>query len=394
MRFADRTEGINSSFIRDILKLTKQKDIISFAGGLPNASLFPLQNFEKAASDILSDDKLGREALQYGESAGYSKLKEIIARSYKEKDNLEIDPELIIITNGSQQALDLIGKVFINEGDKVIVENPTYLAALQSLQFYKPQFIPVSLSDVGPNTAELSQTNDAKIFYAIPNFQNPTGITWSDELRAQVGEIAKDKNIILVEDDPYGEIRFEGERQTPILKFYKNTIMLGSFSKILAPGLRLGWAIAPDKEVYDKLLLAKQSADLHTSQFTQMIAVKFYEDFDAQNHIEKISKVYKKGKDAMITALQNCMPEIRFTNPEGGMFLWVTFDEKVDSVELLKYAISEKVAFVPGVPFYAKSPSRNTARLNFTNTDTKGIDTGMQRLSQAYKKYMSDMTNL
>ena len=390
MQFAKRVEGINSSFIRDILKLTKQKEIISFAGGLPNASLFPIDDFKNAANSILSEEVLGRVALQYGESAGYDKLREIIADSYKKKDNLDIDPNRIIITNGSQQALDLIGKVFINNKDKVAVESPTYLAALQAMQFYKPEFVPVSLEENGPNISEFESVEGVKLFYAIPNFQNPTGLTWTNEIREQIGEIARKKNIVLIEDDPYGEIRFEGERQRPLLAFCENTILLGSFSKILAPGLRLGWVVAPNKEIYEKLLLAKQSADLHTSQFTQLIAVRFYENFDAQKHIEKISARYKQGKDAMLSALKDELPSISLTNPQGGMFLWATFDESVNSVDFLKYAIEEKVAFVPGEPFYAKDPRQNTARLNFTNASIEDIKEGVLRLKRAYEKYMAD----
>ncbi len=389
MQFAKRSEGINSSFIRDILNLTKNKDIISFAGGLPNPELFPTDEFASAAENILKDPKLSKEALQYGQSAGYRPLIEIIAKSYKIKDNLDIDPDLILITNGSQQGLDLISKIFINEKDRVLLEGPTYLAALQSMQFYRPEFYSVQLEKDGPKKESLnSAPKDSRLFYCIPNFQNPSGISWSNEKRKLVADFAASQGILLVEDDPYGEIRFEGERPLPLKTFYDNTIMLGSFSKILAPGLRLGWIIAPNKEFFEKLLLAKQAADLHTSQFTQMIAAKFYENFDSQAHIEKISQVYKKQKDVLVKALREYLPDFRFNDIQGGMFLWGSFPGEIDTLLLLDFAVKEGVAYVPGIAFFAKDfQKHNFARLNFSNSQEEDIILGVRRLKKAYEKY-------
>ncbi len=396
--FARRTEGINASFIRDILKLTKEKNIISFAGGLPNAELFPSARFDEAAHAILSSENTARQALQYGESAGYKPLREIIAKSYKEKDNLDIDPNLIIITNGSQQALDLLGKIFLDKNDNVLIESPTYLAALQAFSFYEPNYLELELQNDGPQIDKLNEilnsTENIKLFYAVVNFQNPSGITWTNEKRQKVADILQrtNKNIYFIEDDPYGEIRFEGKRQKPMRYFYKNTILLGSFSKILAPGLRLGWVIAPDEEVFQKILLAKQAADLHTSEFTQMIAAEFYKNFNAQEHINKISSVYKKQKECMIESLKKYFKEqIRFTNPEGGMFLWVEFDEDINSLDLLKLSIQNGVAFVPGEPFYAVNKKTNTARLNYTNACCDVIEEGVKRLKRAFDSYIKTL---
>ncbi len=387
--FAKRTKKIDSSFVRDILKLTAKSDIISFAGGLPNPELFPTKEFEKSASSILSNEQTARHALQYGQSAGYKPLQEIIARSYKQKDDLDIDPELIIITNGSQQGLDLLAKVLLEKGDKVALEAPTYLAAIQSLQFYEPEFIGIELEQDGPKESALHYVKDAKIFYAIVNFQNPSGITWSNEKRSMLADFARQHGILLVEDDPYGEIRFEGERQKPLKSFYEETVMLGSFSKILAPGLRLGWIIAPNKKIFEKLLLAKQASDLHTSQFTQMIVSKFYENFDTQAHIEKISASYKENRDTMMRELELLLPSVKYSRPEGGMFLWIEFENDTDTRKLLEYAMQEQVAFVPGEAFFAiaENKPKNFARFNFTNASEEEIKDGIKRLARAYERY-------
>ncbi len=386
--FSKRVDGIDSSFIRDILKLTKSRDIISFAGGLPDPELFPTEEFAHAAQTILSNRQSAKEALQYGPSPGYEPLLEIISKSYDKKDNLKIDPNLIIITNGSQQALDLIAKIFINEGDGVLIENPTYLAAIQSLSFFKPKFYPVDTESDGPTLSSLPEAVGAKMFYTIPNFQNPSGVTWSNSKRQAIADYAQRENLILIEDDPYGEIRFAGERQKPLKTFYEKTILLGSFSKILAPGLRLGWMIAPDREIYEKLILAKQAADLHTSQFTQMIAAEFYKHFDAQGHIDKIAESYKSRKETMQEALGEQLPDLMLSNPEGGMFLWASFPDDVDTQELLEFAVKEGVAFVPGVAFSCqKGGLKNSARLNFTNADHDQIIEGVKRLKRAYEKY-------
>ncbi len=391
--FAKRTNKIDSSSVRDILKLTAKSDIISFAGGLPNPELFPTDEFEKAASSILSDSASARQALQYGQSAGYDPLRQVIARSYLEKDKLEIDPELIIITNGSQQALDLLAKVFIEKGDKIALEAPTYLAAIQALQFYEPSFLEFALEQDGPDLSTLERAKGAKMLYTIVNFQNPSGITWSNEKRQLVADFAKENDVLLVEDDPYGEIRFEGERQKPLKSFYENTVMLGSFSKILAPGLRLGWLIAPNKEIFEKLLLAKQASDLHTSQFTQMIASKFYESFDAQAHIEEISAHYRVNRDAMMRELKLLLPSVKYSRPEGGMFLWLEFEKSCDTKKLLDFALQEQVAFVPGDAFFAnrKSVAKNFARLNFSNANEDDIKEGVMRFARAYDRYKNEV---
>ena len=386
MKFAKRADKIDSSFVREILKLASNSDIISFAGGLPNPNLFPSQAFRKASEDILSNPKMAQIALQYGESAGFYALREEIAKTYKQKDNLDIDPDLIIITTGSQQALDLIAKIFINKNDTVLLESPTYLAAIQAFQFYEPKFDTISLTETGPNINEL-EPKSGKLFYTIPNFQNPSGVTWNTNTRKFVADWAYKENVIIIEDDPYGEIRFSGKRQPTLKSFNDDVILLGSFSKILAPGLRLGWIIAPNKDWFDKLILAKQASDLHSSQFTQLITWKFYKDFDSQKHIKELSNFYSKQKELLIKEIEAHIPEISLNNPEGGMFLWGELPIGYDSVELLKIAIEQRVAFVPGIPFYINDIKDNTMRLNFSNSSLQDIKDGVRRLKRSVDIY-------
>ncbi len=390
MKFAKRTDGLESSVIRDILALASKQDIISFAGGLPNSDFFPIDEMEKAASNILSDPESAKVALQYGESSGFEPLRKLIAETYIAKDLLDIDYKKIIITNGSQQALDIIAKIFIDTDSTVLVERPTYLAALQSFSFYTRRFQDCRLEQDGPCLKSLKGCSDADIFYTIPNFQNPSGITWSNSKRQAVAEWATQNNILLIEDDPYGELRFEGERCKSLKHYSKNVILLGSFSKILAPGLRLGWMIMPDTESYEKALLVKQAGDLHSSFFTQLIIYEFYRNFDSQAHIKRISEKYKEQRDIMVRAIKKYMPNLEFVVPQGGMFLWVRFNSRIDSKELLSYALARGVAFVPGVAFYINEKKSSDARINFSNVNADKIEDGIYRLSLALADYVKD----
>ncbi len=388
-------DNVPPSFLREIFSVIQDPSIISFAGGLPNPELFPLQAFEQAAQKVLSEQ--GKIALQYAGSEGYLKLREYICNQYKKKEGMDVTPDQILITNGSQQALDLIGKVLINNGDTVALESPTYLAAIQSLSLYGATFTDVHLEGDGPDIkklAEIIKEKHPKILYCIPNFQNPTGITWSEEKRKAVAKLLKDTNTLFIEDDPYGEIRWSGKRPTTMTTLVDNAVLLGSFSKTVAPGLRLGWIYTKDAELYNKLYIAKQAADLHTSTFNQYVLYEYLAQGTSDEHIDKIAQIYKKQKDTLSKALNKYLPDVLQTNPDGGMFLWLTFPKWVDTHELFKVAITKKVAFVPGFAFYADAENapKNTARLNFSNASNEQIIKGVQRLAEAYNAYKSNTT--
>ena len=387
--FSKRIEQVPPSFLREIFKIISDKRIISFAAGLPNPDLFPTDAFSKAAQGTL--EETGNTALQYGATDGIPELRTIISRSYKKKDGIEVHPDQIIITSGSQQGLDLLGKVLVDEGDVVAVENPTYLAAIQALSLYQPHFVGIPLLENGIDLEALRtllETQKPKLLYTIPNFQNPTGLTYDNDIRKGVAGLIEGTNTTLVEDDPYGEIRFEGERRTPFAKYTENVVMLGSFSKILAPGLRLGWIVARDPELYKRLEVAKQASDLHTSTLIQHLAVRYYRDNDTNKHVTDIALQYKKQKDAMVAAIEKYLgSSVSHTNPEGGMFLWATFPEHIDTAKLFPLAIEEGVAFVPGESFFSGEAAKNTMRINYTNSTLEQIDEGMQRLARAIERY-------
>ena len=386
--FADRMSKVPRSFVREILKVTEDSDIISFGGGLPNPDSFPHSEIAEAASEVLTLES--REALQYSTTEGYKPLREYIAQRYL-KDGLKVDADEILITNGSQQGLDLVAKVFLNRDDGVIVERPTYLAAIQAFGMYEPKFRSVKLMDDGPDTQALEgllKQENSKIFYCVPNFQNPSGISYSEDKRREVGRIIQENNAVLVEDNPYGEIRFMGTDLPPIKKFLPDSVLLGSFSKVVAPGIRLGWVVAGE-EVMDKLVTAKQASDLHSNYLSQRIVHRFLTEYNVEDHLNKIRNMYRRQRDVMVHSIEQYFPEgVACTKPEGGMFLWVTLPEGVSSMELFDLAIKENVAFVPGGAFYADDPEINTMRLNFSNSDEKNIVEGIKRLSNALEKIL------
>ena len=386
--FADRMSKVPRSFVREILKVTEDSDIISFGGGLPNPKSFPHKEIAEVASEVLKHES--SEALQYSTTEGYKPLREYIAQRYL-KNGLKVDADEILITNGSQQGLDLVGKVFLNRDDGVIVERPTYLAAIQAFGMYEPIFHSVKLMDDGPDTPNLEKllkNDDSKIFYCVPNFQNPSGISYSEEKRKEVAGIIRENNAVLVEDNPYGEIRFMGTDLPPIKKFLPDSVLLGSFSKIVAPGIRLGWVVAGE-EVMDKLVTAKQASDLHSNYLAQRMVHRFLTEYDVEKHLNKIRSMYRMQRDVMVNSIEEYFPEgVTCTKPEGGMFLWVTLPEGVSSMELFDLAIKENVAFVPGEAFYADDPEINTMRLNFSNSDEKSIVEGIKRLSNALEKIL------
>ena len=383
--FASRMNHVHKSFVREILKATVNPEVISFAGGLPNPKFFPAEEIAAASSRVLHED--GETALQYSTTEGYQPLRQWIADRYAQKSGLSVSPEDILITNGSQQALDLIGKVFLNPNDTVLLEKPAYLGAIQAFSVFEPQFVPVSLREDGIDTEELARTLnrcEAKLFYTVPNFQNPTGLTYTAENRRQLANTLQSHNTILIEDNPYGELRFLGKDQPNMKTFLGDPcILLGSFSKIFAPAMRLGW-ICACPAIMEKLVTVKQAADLHTNYFSQRVLFQYLQDNDLDAHIRRITQAYKQQRDCMVENLRRYFPaDVQITEPEGGMFLWMTLPEGISAMDLFERASARNVAFVPGNPFYVDADSVNTLRLNYTNSDNKEIETGIQRLAEA-----------
>jgi 2-aminoadipate transaminase len=383
--FAKRMQGVPRSFIREILKASLDPSVISFAGGLPNPAFFPVRQIQRATERVFAE--YGADVLQYSNSEGDIKLREQISARYLAKQGISIPAENIFITNGSQQGIDLLGKVLLNDGDKVLIEEPGYLGTIQSLSLFKVQFLPVPVSDGGMDVQALREASSgcgAKMLYTVPTFQNPSGITYSNENREKVAEIAKLNKFILVEDNPYGELRFSGQ---PAKSFFhyapEQTILLGSFSKIVAPGFRLGWIAAP-AWICEKLIIVKQAADLHTSSFSQKILYEFLKENDLDEHIERITDAYGTQCRAMQESLVRHFPaSIGYTHPEGGMFLWGRLPNGMDSMELFQEAVKENVVFVPGNPFYTGSRKTSAFRLNFSCVDPEIVEKGVKRMARA-----------
>jgi 2-aminoadipate transaminase len=396
-RYAHRTQRMGSSVIRELLKLTEQPDIISFGGGLPAPEVFPVPQFQEACNTVLRD--FGAQALQYSTTEGYRPLREMISR-HSGRYGIEITPDNIMITSGSQQALDFIGRVFINRGDRILVESPTYLGALQAWNAYGAEYIAVPSDKDGMITAELEQALRAgpKFIYVLPNFQNPTGVTMSLERRHQLVELADRYGVPIIEDDPYGQLRFEGDHLTSIVvldsrfrnengsHYSGNVIYLSTFSKLLAPGIRLAWVVAP-VEIIRKLVMAKQAADLHTSTFNQMVAYEVGKGGFLDEHVKVIRATYKERRDVMLETMDELFPaEVTRTRPEGGMFLWGVLPEGMDAAEVLKIAVERKVAFVPGEAFHPCGGGANTMRINFSYSSPEIIREGVTRLGLVLKE--------
>lgn len=375
-------EQLRPSTIREILKVTAQPEIISFAGGLPAPELFPVDAVRAAAENVLS--RSGAEALQYGPSEGFGPLREWIAQEMRTRGVVCASTN-VLVTNGSQQVLDLAAKLLLNPGDVVLTENPTYLAAIQAFQTMEARFVPVPTDDEGliPSALpELIRKHRPKFLYTIPNFQNPTGLTLSASRRKELAEIAARESLIVLEDDPYGKLRYRGVDLPPVkhwdergLVFYAST-----FSKTIAPGLRLGWVVAPEA-VFARLLILKQAADLHTSSFDQRVAHAFLTSHNQNDHLDRIRRAYGERFAIMDEALRaNLSSEFRWTKPDGGMFLWITGPANLDGLALLGKAIAQKVAFVPGRDFFPAEGGKNHLRLNFSNSTPERIREGVRRL--------------
>jgi len=387
MRFSSRMNNMQKSFVREILKVTENKKVISFAGGLPNPRFFPVNEIAEASNKVLRES--GEEVLQYSTTEGYRPLREFIVNRYYK--GLGITADNIIITNGSQQALDLIGKVFLDVGDDIVIEKPGYLGAIQAFSIYEPAFNAVSIDNDGINIDELKQVLEAKnpkFLYAVTNFQNPTGITYSFENRKKLTELLKQSDTLLIDDNPYGELRFENEPIDSMISMLGDKVIsLGSFSKIFAPAMRLGWVCAKD-EIIEKLVITKQASDLHTNNFSQRVLYQYLISNSLDEHIVHIRNSYKAQKDHMLECLSNELPVgVEITRPCGGMFLWVTLPTGMSSVKLFETAIAKNVAFVPGVPFYVKINDINTLRMNFTNSSFEEIDKGVKIFADSIKNF-------
>jgi 2-aminoadipate transaminase len=398
-RYALRTNGIKSSAIRELLKITQRPEVISFAGGLPAPEVFPTKRFEEACHRVLQTN--GAAALQYGPTEGYEPLRQMLAHNMA-RYGIRAKVENVLITAGSQQALDLVGKLLINSGDRVLVEAPTYLGALQAFNVYGAEYVSVAIDDHGLRTdlLEASLRSGPKFMYILPNFQNPGGTTLSADRRHEVVLLADKYGVPIIEDDPYGQLRYEGEHLTPLVVLDRenlrrddgysigNVIYLSTFSKTLAPGLRLGWIVAPP-EVIAKLVQLKQGADLHTSTFNQVVAFEVARDGFLDEHVKLIRRIYRERRDVMLTALKDFFPpEVTWTHPQGGLFLWVTLPEGMDCQKLFEAALKEDVAFVPGDSFYPRNGHEASPhmRLNFSNATPEQIREGIRRLSIAVKK--------
>lgn len=383
-QFSERAQQLQSSFIREILKITQRPEIISFAGGLPSPATFPVDVMKAAYDKVLSET--GKVALQYGPTDGYGPLREWIANSLSTEGS-RILPEQILMTSGSQQALDLLGKVLIDEGSRVLVETPSYLGALQAFSVYRPEFKSVETDEHGLVPSSIDAiAQGARLLYALPNFQNPTGRSLSVERRQSLVETCARLGLPLIEDDPYGTLSYKGEPSPKMVAMNPDgVIYMGSFSKVLTPGIRLGYVCAP-LPLVRRLELAKQAADLHTAQLTQMVVHEVVKDGFLDQHIPTIRKLYGDQCQVMLDAMAEHFPaSVTWTRPEGGMFIWVTLPQSIDAMKLLDQSLAARVAFVPGAPFYANEPATNTLRLSFVTVPPERIREGIAILGKLIK---------
>ena len=381
---ARRAERMNPSVIREILKITEKPGIISLAGGLPSPDSFPVEAMREATALVLRDAP--REALQYAASEGFAPLREWVA-AHMAAQGVHVDASQVLITTGSQQGLDLVGKVLIDAGSTVAVEAPTYLGALQAFAPYEPEVVTVPCDDDGPIPESLGVARGARFLYLLPNFQNPSGRCMSETRRARLIAAARELALPIVEDNPYGDLWFDAAPPAPLAsRWAEGSVYLGSFSKVLAPGLRLGYVIAPHA-LMPKLLQAKQAADLHTPGFNQRVVFEVIHNGFLDHHVPTIRARYKAQRDAMRSALEAHMPKgCRWTVPSGGMFFWVELPEEVDAVALLPKAVALGMAYVPGAAFFAEAPKLNTLRLSFVTVAAPEIERGVKLLAQALRQ--------
>lgn len=392
-RLAQRALGMRSSVIRELLKLTMLPDIISFAGGLPAPEFFPLREIDEACHHILQTE--GALALQYSPTEGYLPLKEFLAERLN-KYGLLVEPDNILMVNGSQQGLDLIGKLFVDPDTCIVTSRPTYLGALQAWNAYQAQYCSVPMDENGMVVEELPSilkkaAHKPRFVYVLPNFHNPAGTTLSLERRQLLADIARENDLVIVEDDPYGELRYEGEDITPIFRLApERTIYLSTFSKTLAPGLRLAWVVAP-KPIINRLVQAKQGADLHTGTFVQVVANDICQRGLLRQHVKRLRGVYRKRRDAMLDSLEEHMPAgVSWTKPMGGLFLWARTPDQINTRDFMEVATANKVAYVPGFAFYpGDDGGQHSMRLNFSNASEEMINEGIYRLAKAMKEELA-----
>lgn len=391
IRFSDRANGLKASEIRELLKLTEMPEIISFAGGLPAKELFPIEKIKEVILEVM--DKDGTAALQYGPTEGYRPLREIVAKERMSTAHMNLAADDVIITTGSQQGLEFSAKLFLNKGDVVICESPSYLGAINAFKAYEPRFVEVEMDEHGMVMSELEKAlkdnPDAKMIYTIPDFQNPTGITLSDDRRKRIAELASEYKIPVIEDNPYGELIYEGEVHPAIKSYDKEgwVVFLGTFSKTFTPGLRLGW-ICASPEILNKYVLIKQGADLQSSSLDQRIAAAFMQKYDLNEHIEKIRDVYGKRRTLMLESMDKYFPEgVKHTNPYGGLFTWVELREDLDAALIMEECIKENVAYVPGGSFFPNSAQKNFFRVNYSCMPEEKIVEGIKRLGKVLKRY-------
>ena len=386
-KYSKRVPADGTDAVGAILQAAADPKIISFAGGLPAPELFPVKEMKAAVDKVFEEH--GQEAMQYGAAKGVTALREVIQQHVKEKENVDSELDNVLVTTGSEQALDLVGKAFVDPGDTVLVEQPTYLCALDVFRSYGANFASVEMDEDGMKMDALEEALKAnlntKLIYTVPNFQNPTGRTMTEKRRKQLAELAEKYDVYVLEDNPYGEIRFAGQHVPAVKSFDKSghVFYMSTFSKTLAPGFRLGWFV-DDKAVVKKLTVLKQSADLHTDNLAQFAVAQFFADNDVDAHVKEISALYGKRKDLMLEGIKKYFPEgVKYTDPEGGMFLWVEVPGVDDTVELFKECLEHDVAFVPGDPFFAGEVQPGAFRLNYSNMKEDQIEVGLKRLGAA-----------
>ena len=381
-RISARAQKITSSAIREILKVTELPHVISFAGGLPSPQTFPVERIRSACAEILAREP--QAALQYGPTEGYLPLREWVAQRCS-RDGAAVSASQVLITTGSQQALDLIAKTLVEKDRNLLVETPTYLGALQAFSLFEPNFVSVPCDESGPIAGELARcaAAPASAFYLLPNFQNPSGRRIPLERRRELIDVAAQRGLLLIEDDPYGELSYGGDRLPSLRSIYPEGVLYtGSFSKLLSPGMRVGYVVAPEA-IFKKLVQVKQAADLHTPSFTQRIVHEVIKDGFLDQHIPAIRELYAHQCQAMLAALKQHFPSAAHWNPpQGGMFIWVSLPPQIDTTRLLEQAIARDVAFVPGAPFFCATPQTNTLRLSFVTVPVEKIQTGVARLGE------------
>ncbi len=394
LQYADRISNIKASEIRELLKLSEQPEIISFAGGFPAPELFPKDKLAEVTSKVLTEQ--GEIALQYTTTEGYAPLRKIIVEERMAPAGVKCDISNIMLTNGSQQGLEFSAKLFINEGDIIICESPSYLGAINAFKAYNPKFVEIPMDKDGMVIEDLEKAlkghSNVKMIYTIPDFQNPSGITMSLERRKRIAKLAAEYEIPVIEDSPYGELRFDGERLPSIKAFDEAgyVVTLGTFSKTFCPGLRLGWIVA-SPEILKKYVLIKQGADLQCNTLCQISSAKFMEQYKLDDHIAKIIEVYRVRRDLMIDSMKKYFPkDVKFTFPEGGLFTWVELREDLDSSKIMEDALKEKVAYVPGASFFPNGGKKNFFRLNYSNMTNEKIIEGIKRLGNVLYKHYSN----